>query len=460
MPAFYNKEKSKHGTMTGSIITFPVELVEDDPKGTTNQELIPAGYLRCDGRVLFAVEYPELAAVLGTGLSTKFLKDGQALTDAQFQLPDLRNKNIRATTSANIGQYNDLIVQDQNNEDVYKSGIGLDVVQNIESPYELTYTGEFYIPPQTIDLRGEPRFTIDTGVYTSSVEVPQNAFQPHMHRGQTLRARQKDRNGNFFSSRQKNHVRTKSSLNVCQWWENTAQPLCYYQWSNLAVNGKTPYPDETRIGGPPSGTRYQYWGACFNGCLGFTSSSLCLWPEGGDYCPEVNNETFDFRGSLGDDCNAGTNSVGDNVTMGNITYEPELYQNCDCILFLGFCIGGYGGQSSNSINSSQLTNYGPTYGDNNTNLPFTTLDDENYQTQAAGVANITTTTGERGSDAMHRHRIDFDAEEEHTYQMRTRAAFAPSISGLTSKITITKNNEPKADKYIQPFVVTEYLIKI
>ena len=42
--------------MTGSIITFPVELTEDDPKGTSNQELIPAGYLRCDGRVLFAVE--------------------------------------------------------------------------------------------------------------------------------------------------------------------------------------------------------------------------------------------------------------------------------------------------------------------------------------------------------------------------------------------------------------------
>ena len=61
---------------------------------------------------------------------------------------------------------------------------------------------------------------------------------------------------------------------------------------------------------------------------------------------------------------------------------------------------------------------------------------------------------------MHRHRLDFDAEEEHSYQMRTRAAFAPSISGLTSKITITKNNEPKADKYKQPFIVTEYQIKI
>ena len=131
MPAFYNKEKSKHGTMTGTIISFPVQLTEDEPKAQTNLELIPAGYLRCDGRVLFAVEFPELAAVLGTGLSTKFLKDGQALTDEQFQLPDLRNKNIRATTSANIGQYNDLIVQDQNDEDVFKSGIALDVVQNI-----------------------------------------------------------------------------------------------------------------------------------------------------------------------------------------------------------------------------------------------------------------------------------------------------------------------------------------
>ena len=297
--------------MTGSIIHFPVQLTEDDPKGQSNLELIPAGYLRCDGRVLFAVEYPELAAVLGTGLSTRFLKDGQALTDAQFQLPDLRCKNIKATTSSNIGRYNDLVVQDQNNEDVFKAGIGLDVVQNIDSPYELTYTGEFYIPPQTIDLRGEPRFSLDTGVYTSTVEVPANAFQPHMHRSQTTRARQKDKNGNFFSSRQKNHVRTKSSLNVCQWWENTAQPLCYYQWSELSVGHITPAPTVTIIGGTfgLGGSRHQAWGACFNGCSGFTAASLCLWPEAGDYCPEVNNEVFDFRWNNGDDCNAGENSV-------------------------------------------------------------------------------------------------------------------------------------------------------
>lgn len=445
--------------MTGSIISFPIQLTEDDPKGITNLELIPAGYLRCDGRVLFAIEFPELAAVLGTGLSTRFLKDGQSITDAQFQLPDLRNKHIRATTSANIGQYNDLIVQDENNEDVFKSGIGLDVVQNIESPYELTYTGEFYIPPQTIDLRGEPRFTVDTGVYTSSIETPANAFQPHMHRTSTFRARQKDRNGNFFGARQRNHVKTKSSLNVCQWWENTAQPLCYYQWSNLTVNGLQGYQTKTLIGV----TDYEYYGACFTGCLGFTSANFCLWPEDGTYCPEVNNQSFDFRLDVDGDpgpCNFGNNSLGDNVTLGNITYEPELYQNCDCRTVLGICFGGYNGQGNTAKDSSQLENYGPSYGENSTALPFTSLDETSYTTMASGVANITTTTGEFGSDGEHRHRLDFESDEPHTFQMKTRAAFARADSGLTSRITISKNNEPKADKYIQPYVVTEYLIKV
>ena len=444
--------------MTGSIIHFPVQLTEDDPKGQSNLELIPAGYLRCDGRVLFAVEYPELAAVLGTGLSTRFLKDGQALTDEQFQLPDLRSKNIKATSSSNIGQYNDLVVQDDNNEDVFKAGIGLDVVQNIESPYELTYTGEFYIPPQTIDLRGEPRFTLDTGVYTSTDEVPQNAWQPHMHRSQTLRARQKDKAGNFFSARQKNHVRTKSSLNVCQWWENTAQPLCYYQWSGLSTDGGTGYPQLTD---DTNNTKKQFYGACITGCLGFTSSNYCLWPQDGDYCPEVNNENFDFRKSESG-CATGDWS-GNSVTMGNITYEPEAVAVCVCQQLFGvFCVGGEmtPATSPSNENSDQLTNYGPDYGVDDKNMPFTTLDATNYQTQASGVANVTTTSGDTGNDGIHRHRIDFDAEEAHTFQMKTRAAFARADSGLLSQITIKKNEEPKADKYIQPYIITEYLIKI
>ena len=459
MPAFYNKEKSKHGTMSGSIISFPIQLTDDDPKAVSNLELIPAGYLRCDGRVLFATEYPELATVLGTGSGTKFLKEGQIVSNTQFQLPDLRNKHIRATSSSNIGLYNNLIVQDNDNEDVFKSGIGLDVVQNIESPYFLSYTGEFYIPPQTIDLRGEPRFTVDTGVFTSSIEVPGNGFQPHMHRSSTFRARQKDRNDSTFGARQRNHVSTKSSLNVCQWWQNTAQPLCYYQWSNESVNGKNAYQTPTQ----KQSSLYLYYGACFSGCLGFTSASLCLWPETA-MCPEINNQDFNFRlTNQGDPgpCNYGDNSMGDVVQLGNITYKPELFQECDCQRIMGICIDGYNGVGNSTKNSDELDDGNYTLATElNSALPFSSNDPDSYNQMASGVANITTVTGENGVENSHRHRMDFESDEPHTYQMKTRAAFARADSGLVSKITISKNNEPKADKYIQPYIVTEYLIKI
>lgn len=459
MPVFYNKQKAIHGTMTGSIISFPVQLIEDDPKGPNNLDILPAGYLRCDGRVLFAVEYPELAQVLGVGPGTKFLKEGQVITNEQFQLPDLRNKHIRATTSANIGLYNDLIVEDGNGNEVYKSGVGLDVVQNIESPFQLQYTGDFYIPPQVVDLRGEPAFTVDTGVYTYETETPANAFQPHMHRTNTTRARQQDKNGNFFSARQINHVRTLSSLNVCQWWENTAQPLCYHMWENLSVDGLSAAPDTVTQGT----TDYQYYGACFTGCTNFSSSGYCLWPQAGGFCPEVNNQSFDFRlestGTPGP-CNEGNSGNGDSVTVGNITYDPNIRQVCNCnTIVFGLCPGGYLGQSSDSVNSNELTSFGPDYGNPNTNMPFTVYDSE-YTLMPSGVNNITVLSGEFGSDGLHRHRLDFRSDEAHTFQMRTRAATARADSGLVSRITIDRNREPKADKYIQPYVVTEYLIKV
>ena len=140
----------------------------------------------------------------------------------------MRNKHIRATTSSNIGRYNDLFVTTAQGDTIPKSGVGLDVIQNIDSPYELSYTGSFYIPPQTLDLRGEPAFTVSTGAYTESIDVPAQAFQPHMHRTTTTRARQKAKNNADFSSFASNYQKVPSSLNVCQWWENTRQDLCYW----------------------------------------------------------------------------------------------------------------------------------------------------------------------------------------------------------------------------------------
>ena len=480
MASFYTKEKAKHGTMCGSIICFPVELIEGtEPKDPAVRKLLPAGYLRCDGSVLFANQFPELATVLGVGQETKFLKDGQVITNEQFQLPDLRNKHIRATTSSNIGLYNDLTVVDDNGATQFKSGIQLDVVQNIDSPYQLSYTGDFYIPPQTIPLRGEPRFSLDTGVYTATTEVPHTAFQPHLHRSSTTRHRQIDNTNNYFRSRQRNHKSSLSTLNICQWFTNTTQPLCRHEWENRMVTNETYFAKNTDLGN----LRYEYYGACFNGCLGFTAGGYCLWPEQGLCSDESSENTWtnvDWDNRLrnsGDDnpCNSGSpNNPGDSdpPQFGNIIYPSLLEQECDCEFVLPGFLGGdqcdMTGQDNTAINSSELENYGENkdfpsnwgYNGKIKNLPFASSDPDAYAQVPTGVANITTIVGETGNDGSHRHRIDFNSDEDHTYEMITRAAFARADSGLVSKITIEKNNSKKADKYIQPYIVTEYLIKV
>ena len=82
MAVFYNREKGKHGSLTGTIINFPKRITSDDPASTVNKELIPPGYLSCDGRILSATDYPMLAMVLGTGDECKFKKEDQALIQA------------------------------------------------------------------------------------------------------------------------------------------------------------------------------------------------------------------------------------------------------------------------------------------------------------------------------------------------------------------------------------------
>ena len=93
-------------------------------------------------------------------------------------------------------------------------------------------------------------------------------------------------------------------------------------------------------------------------------------------------------------------------------------------------------------------------------MPWAPLDTL-YQEGYGAVTNLTTLTGRTGNTGEHRHRLDLDPDEHpHTYKMVTRAATARADSGLTSNLSFTTNTSPKADKYIQPYIITEYLIKI
>ncbi len=266
-----------------------------------------------------------------------------------------------------------------------------------------------------------------------------------------------------------------STLNVCQWFTNTTQPLCRHEWENRMQGSTTYFATNTVIGN----LRYSYYGACFNGCLNFGSGGYCLWPEQGLCSDEPSssnqwqNVNWDNRlENAGDDKDCSQGDEGGNsgtVQFGNVTYEPLLYQECNCGLVLfgvDFC--DMDGQGNSAVNSSELENYGPNmnypsswgYGGSSKNMPFSSNDTDSYQQIPSGVANITTIIGETGNDGTHRHRINFNSDEEHSFKMITRATFARADSGLVSKITIDKNTSKKADKYIQPYIVTEYLIKV
>ena len=52
MPVFLNQERTKIGTTTGTLIAFPRELDVNDPIAGLSAELLPSGYLRCDGVLL------------------------------------------------------------------------------------------------------------------------------------------------------------------------------------------------------------------------------------------------------------------------------------------------------------------------------------------------------------------------------------------------------------------------
>lgn len=461
MAVFYNKQKGIHGSLTGTIISFPVEVDTENPAAGITTGKLPGGYLRCDGRVLTSEDYPMLAIVLGTGNTSKFRKSSQSLSIDQFQLPDLRSKHIRATTSSNIGTFNDLTVTDAGGNEQVKAGVQLDVLMNVDTPFTLTYNGSFYIPPQTQALRGEPSFAVETGSYTFYAEVPDEAFQPHMHRTTTQRSRQSDASGNHFSSRQTNSVRTKSTLNVCKWWEYARQDLCYWYYTDIITDGVP--------GRNPEPTSYEdQYGHCWDACNNFVSQGYCLWPDT-TTCTNIPDKRWHTRASE-NGCNHGAPNPPD-TTWGSVTYPRTWTHTCVCTFgIFGECLGGINGSSPKDTSGTIFndnTNDGTTsveaglptdlLGD--INLHMAPLDDS-YQTGYAAVTNVHTLTGEWGNDGNHRHRLDFNSDIPHTFIMNTRASTARADSGLVSKISLAVNDAPKADKYIQPYVITEYFIKI
>lgn len=178
MTVYYTKEKAKFGGITGSILPFTIKLPEaNDPGEEAWKQFLPAGFLRCNGEILKASQFPALASVLGTGQESKFAKDPETLTDDQFQLPDLGSKYIRASLAS--GQYLNTTLQQD--ETITKVGTETEVTSLIGTTATIGYSGTFTVQGVNgLEFNGVPFFTT-TDLNTFDDFLSDQSFQAHGH---------------------------------------------------------------------------------------------------------------------------------------------------------------------------------------------------------------------------------------------------------------------------------------
>lgn len=179
--ANYTKEKAKYGGVTGSIQIFTSYLsLANDPLDETFKTKIPAGYLRCDGAIKTATDYPDLALILGTGNNSRFKKEGVELTDNQFQLPDLGSKCLNPGLST--GTYTDLtLVSSPNTKRV---GVEVEVSSNVGNSATVDYSGNFTVigTSTPILLLGNAKYNPpNTDKKTATTILDGSNFQAHGH---------------------------------------------------------------------------------------------------------------------------------------------------------------------------------------------------------------------------------------------------------------------------------------
>lgn len=177
MPAFYTREKSKYGGIVGTIQAYVSTLPSTNNPGDFKTKL-PAGYLRCDGSILAASQYPLLAALLGVGSQSKFARDPESLTETEFQLPDLGSKYIRASNSSG-GYLNDEV----GNTGQFRAGAALTAKVLGSSSKTITYNGNLKVLAQnSIPFEGNPIYTAgDAESQTKNGLATSDTFQAHGH---------------------------------------------------------------------------------------------------------------------------------------------------------------------------------------------------------------------------------------------------------------------------------------
>ena len=182
MPVYYTNERARYGGVTGTILPYPIKLPDVNvPDQGDWKNKLPAGYLRCDGSIRSAIDFPILAQVLGVGNDSKFKKEDQEVTNNQFVLPDIGSKYIQGGNASGAYINDKVINEDSTNP--FRVGAEVNVVSLIGDTTTVTFSGNFnVISPGNIEFIGNPSFgtTTSTGRTLNAFLSEQN-FQSHGH---------------------------------------------------------------------------------------------------------------------------------------------------------------------------------------------------------------------------------------------------------------------------------------
>ena len=520
MARFYQKERAKYGNLTGQIIMWPVEYIGDPNEGN-NPTNLPAGYLKCDGAKYYAEDYPQLAAILGTGDNTAFrrLKLDQVtpmdanLSDVQFVVPDLGSKYPEPTTGANSGLYNNIRVLNSNGQEVSRSGIGIEATnQTGQVTNTVQYRGDITLPSQEIPITGRPGYTYaGTTHRLDDTDVEEAALAPHTHFHSGRRARNMTRFAYGTSPADTNDnprwdgetgVRNASTINIYDWIVSTrfsptsavtkdpgysctgvgSGKLDFISGCTAQEIAEHPTPS-TLTGGtlnPPGLGQQpckamQYWNPN-SGTSGtgnswvvtaaavFCSAATGYW--GGCIEDGPPDEAFKWGCLLVAETKYDRGQTWGSAD-GSHTALGRNQGGC-----FGICAttGNFTGVPDRTGEAAATYTSGapgvPTDFANNSLYDVLPLQsNEGHESKRAAVAlehvsEETADLTQTTDGTIHNHRIDIDqyASGDHTYKVKTNAAVIRP-ENLSTTLTIGTDSSPSIDSAVAPFIVMEYLIK-
>ncbi len=491
MAKYYGTERSKYGNLTGQIIIWPHEI-PNNSEGAVQKEILPAGYLRCDGSVYNVNDYPQLAAICGAGQTGKFIRRNlaneplQVVNDQQFVVPDLGSKYPKPTTGPDAGQYKSVREMSGAGNEVNRSGIGIEASSTIGTTVEVTYTGVFNVPIQEINMRGRPSWTIGTtlGRRTDAETVDQSGLHGHMHFHAGKRTRLKATNevdasspNTYLDPRPMGMVSffNASTIPLEAWLEghmdptgnnypgNNQPPCRAIASSHHASNAQFPWGDFSGTSNPIATDPTAYGGACWNDDEKFedTWKYICLLPS----------ESWMSSKGLSTSGSSNTRAwtgypIGSTATALN-GVRPN-YRSATWVL--GGCIPDGAGEENSSQNVEAAYLQGGPGVPNDWKdaslyevVPMQ-MNDGHAQSAAKinpGLYNEFSETPDLGQDAgdptAHFHRVSLD-KGTHTYKMLTDAVQI-SPDNLTTTLNLAVDDAVSIDSVASPFIVLEYLIK-